>query len=233
MKKTIKPLLFCLVFIGLINVSQAQQKIPADTDHPVLVKGSLKELNMITVENGRVSRVDGPTHVEFDKDQANGSLFMVFKTNRIANVFVTTNKGHTVPLIISPEDIPLQKIVIQEKGVASVDSEEDFASIPLENKVVSLLKLMADDEANKDAYDIKKNNEDQTEWRDTRLTLIESWNYQGMVGEVLEFSNTGKMPVRVSEEEFYKSGYLAVSVERLSLSGGNSTKVYRIKEDRE
>ncbi len=242
--ETIKATLLALVLallLGTVQAAKAQQRVEGDLNRPQLIKGSAKELNLITVENvagnavvpGRIVRVDGPSFVEIETNQTNGSVLIMFKEKRVANLFVSTAAGNQVPLIITPEDIPLQKIVISEqvktKEVAPL--EQDYLSIPIENRIVALLKLMADDETNVDVYDVKQVSEDRTQWRDTRLTLIQRWYWQGLVGEVFEFSNLGNKPMVMTEEEFYLSGDLAVSVERLQLQAKQSTRLYRVREE--
>lgn len=241
--ETIKATLLALVLallLGTVEAVKAQQRVEGDLNRPQLIKGSAKELNLITVENvagntvvpGRIVRVDGPSFVEIETNQTNGSVLIMFKEKRVANLFVSTAAGNQVPLIITPEDIPLQKIVISEQLKAqAIAQDQDYLSIPIENRIVALLKLMADDETHVDVYDVKQVSEDRTQWRDTRLTLIQRWYWQGLVGEVFEFSNLGKMPMVTTEEEFYLSGDLAVSVERLQLQAKQSTRLYRVREE--
>lgn len=233
-------MLLALLLSGVVETSKAQQRVSGDLNRPQLVKASLKELNLITIEEivgnqknaGRIVRVDGPSFVEVETNPKNGSVLLMFKENKVANLFITTKQGHQVPLILTPEDIPLQKIVIEEPVAKEKAQEvaEDYQSIPIETRIVALLKLMADDLTNIEAFDVKQAQEDRTQWRDTRLTLIQRWQWQGLVGEVLEFSNLGKTPMVVTEEEFYLSGDLAVSIERLQLQANQTTRLYRVRE---
>ena len=66
----------------------------------------------------------------------------------------------------------------------------------------------------------------------TRFTLQRQWLGAGLVGEKYQLLNTGAAALDVTERQFFKSGVMAVSVERSRLHPGEATPLFVIRERR-
>ena len=67
-------------------------------------------------------------------------------------------------------------------------------------------------------------------WKDVRFTLTRMYLGQSMVGEKYLLTNLGAMPMVIAEQELYKEGVMAVSVENPNLRPAESTNVFVIRE---
>ena len=66
-------------------------------------------------------------------------------------------------------------------------------------------------------------------WQGSRLTLVRSWLGQTLMGERFDLTNTSSTPMRLLEQEFFKPGVLAISVETLNLAPGDTTRVFVVR----
>ena len=71
-----------------------------------------------------------------------------------------------------------------------------------------------------------KERKDVTNWLGTQRQLVARYTGASMEGEVHVLKNLSDKPIRVTENEFYSRGILAVSVENHDIPPGGSTMIY-------
>jgi conjugal transfer pilus assembly protein TraK len=95
----------------------------------------------------------------------------------------------------------------------------------------NLLLVMAED-ALPDDMEMREPGREMALWPGTRLTLQRLWLGAGVVGEKYQLLNTGHAVLDIAERQFFKSGVMAVSVERARLRPGEATQLFVIRERR-
>ncbi|MEN9905305.1 MAG: hypothetical protein RLZZ555_1870, partial [Pseudomonadota bacterium] len=67
-------------------------------------------------------------------------------------------------------------------------------------------------------------------WKEARLVLLARYPDSDMVGEKYRLSNASPSPMLLVEQELYRRGVRAVSVEHHTLMPGDGTHVYVVRE---
>ena len=93
----------------------------------------------------------------------------------------------------------------------------------------NLLLALAQDALPKD-MDATEVARDINLWPGTRLTLQRILLGAGIVGEKYLLTNVGNATLEVAESALYKTGVMAVSVERAVLVPGEATNLFVIRE---
>ena len=76
---------------------------------------------------------------------------------------------------------------------------------------------------------IKKMNQEVTLWEGTKFILTATYQSRNMVGEKYRLHNISKETLRITEQELFRKGVMAVAIENLVLDPGQSTNVYVIR----
>jgi conjugal transfer pilus assembly protein TraK len=206
---------------------------PNATVHAVV---SMKELSRIGLEGGRIAYIDKRADAaEVMRDEKSGELRVLPNENdrRPINVIVTSDKGNTYTLILRIEDLPSQTILLRDVSIAK---RAPSAPAPLpaklegfERQLRQLIVALARDEKPVDAEHIHKEQEFGL-WQDTHFVLKTALVARSFVGERYWLTNTGKQTMAIAEQQFYKSGVLAVAVQFEQLPPGTRTEVYVVRE---
>jgi conjugal transfer pilus assembly protein TraK len=196
----------------------------------------MKELSRIAIEGGRISHLDKRADAaEVMRDDKTGELRVLPNDNdrRPINVIVTSDKGSTYTLILRVEDLPSQTIMLRDLSVAK---RTMAAPAPLpaklegfERQLRALVVALARDEKPVDAELVVREQEFGL-WQDTHFVLKTALISRSFVGEKYWLTNTGKQLMTVAEQQFFKAGVLAVSVEFEQLTPGTRTEVYIVRE---
>ena len=215
--------------------AHALQIVDAQDGQTALAKLSRKEVTRIAFERGRVRKVTGSAgEFVLEKDDEKGQIFIRptdAQSTKPINLFLTSERG-TVALLLQPVDTPSDSIVIRE---ASDPRERSSAPTRLEasgrhvRTLKNLLLQLADDALPEDMQALELAR-DITLWPGTRLTLQRVLLGTGVVGEKYQLTNTGNTTMEVAETALFKSGVMAVSVERPSLRPGEATNLFVIRE---
>ncbi|MBC2731243.1 type-F conjugative transfer system secretin TraK [Thiobacillus sp.] len=148
-------------------------------------------------------------------------------------VFVFSQSGKTYTLVLQPQDIPGETIVIKETtspaSVAAKPGEIERAA-SYQQAIKKMIQALAG-EGLPEGLEEKKTWEEIRLWKGSRFALEHVLTGHSLVGEQYRLFNVSDAPVRVAEQEFYKKGVLAVSVRDLTVEPGRSTQVFVVKRN--
>lgn len=227
------PLRTSLVLLPLLlsSPSFALQILEAKDGDTVLGKISQKEVTRIGFERGRVRKVTGnPGEFALEKDEEKGHIFirpMATDSTKPINLFVSSDRS-TIALLLQPVDTPSDTIVIREGRDALNSPRTERSSVHVRS-LKNLLLTMAND-ARSDDMNVREPGRTLTLWPEVRFVLEREWIGDGLVGEKFQLVNVGHADLHLSEQDLYKRGVMAVSVEQPHLRPGEATPLFVIRE---
>jgi conjugal transfer pilus assembly protein TraK len=244
------PAHFLKVAIFLLLTSQAVLS-PSQANECQIVDGnadglkealvSATELTRIAIDGGRITSVkqheDAP--VEVQPDKASGQAFLALKKREPFRLFILSASGRTHALSLKPTDAAVACIVIREPAppaaaVATPVVDRAQSSSPPagsasnfegRSTAVPLIVQMARGEKPWDAEVVPANKEVPL-WAESRFVLLERYKGRLSVGEHYRLTNISSKQMRLAEQEFFKEGVLAVSIEVHELPPGATTEVF-------
>jgi type-F conjugative transfer system secretin TraK len=179
------------------------------------------------VENDRISGVKSATdNLAIDRDEENGHLFVRPNSSedKVAQMFVSTESGHTIGLRLNQKDIPAEVIKIKiAEPIAIVNS---FSHQEI---VIHLISAMHN-QLSLNGYQVSR--EKETMDKIMGLPVKRTAQYLGnqWVGIEYEITNTTKESLELLESDFYSSGTRAISIENKNLMPSDITKVYVVRK---
>ena len=217
--------------------AHALQTIDVGDGRSHVVKISAQEMSRISVESGKIRRldfVDG--ELEVKKDDEAGAYLVLPMAKKPINVFVTTSSGLTHALILQPTEIPLESIVLKEPARRDRDPRRTDVKIEkagaLELAVKRLVTSMARGQRPTE-FEVVPVNQVIGLWNESRFVLLERYVGRSLIGEKYRLTNISNAVMRIAEQELYKAGVVAISVELQVLKPGESTEVFiaRVSND--
>ena len=224
-KQVLLPLLLAL------SPSASAIQILEGVDGQTLVgKIAQKELTRVTLERGRIKKVTGNAG-EFllEKDEDKGQIY-IRPTSESAtkpiNLFITTERA-TYTLLLQPVDLPAETIVIKDSAARSEPTRMERSGAYV-RVIKNLLLAMASDALPRD-MEVREMTKEVSLWKDARLLLTRTYLGQAITGEKYLLTNVSGKPMVIAEQELYKAGVIAVSVENQNLKPEQSSNVFVIR----
>jgi conjugal transfer pilus assembly protein TraK len=220
------------LLLAVSSAASALQIVDARDGETVLAKISQKEVTRIAFEKSRVRRVTGNAgEFVLEKDEEKGQIFIrptSAESGKPINIFVMSDRG-TVGLLLQPVDMPSDTIMIREGRDPVTSGSRIERSGRHVRTVKNLLLAMATDTL-PDDMEVRELAQELTLWPGVRLVLQRAYRGAGIIGEKYLLANTTMNEVSLTEGDLYKPGVIAVSLERTSLGGGESTNLFVIRE---
>ena len=194
---------------------------------------SLREMTRLSVEGARVKTLrfrDGDLEVEKDDDTGQMFIGPGDFSGKPINAFLLDNKGRNFGLLLQPVDMPADSIVIKERGALRQSGGTKLEKSGAYERVVKNMVLAMAADGQPAGVEIREKREEVVLWKDTRLTLQRLYLAATIVGERYVLSNIGKGPVTIAEQELFRKGVLAISIETMNLAPGDSTSVFIVRE---
>lgn len=233
----IRTLLQITVFLFSASIAlntYALQTLEGVDGEVLTGKLSIKEPTRITVAGKKIQKwFFNEGDLILEKDVENGQLFVkptqAFKP---VNMFVIDNSGRTYTLLLEPADIPSENIIIKDRQskLAEPTRIERTGSY---SKVLKNMVLSMATESAPRGIEIRELNRDIKLWQETKFTMTHQYIGKGVVGERYTLKNISSKPMVLAEQELFKRGVLAVSIENMNLATGSSTNVYVVREKAE
>lgn len=219
-----------LFALGLLVASggDAAQYIEGVDGKAAVARISIRELTLIKVEGGRIQRIrhnPGEIAVEADNDRGEVYIKPLAGGTKPINIFVVTEKS-TFPIIAQAVDVPAESIIIRDRGNRNVHNEPTSPYVRAIKNV--LLAVTAENPPS--GYEIRSFNTPVPLWKETRFILQRSLVGTVWVADHYVLSNITNQQLVLEEQEFFRAGVAAVSVEQLTLSPGEATSVFIIRE---
>lgn len=235
MKTTMKLLLLSLGMAFAVPSAHALQVMDGVEGKTLFVKVSLRDLNRISIEGGKVRLIKAADDSKLtgSADAATGQALIQPLVKDPFGVFVFSQSGKTYTLVLQPQDIPGETIVIKEAAApvaaASKPGEIERAA-SFQQAIKKMIQSLAGESA-VDGLEVKKTWEEIRLWKGSRFALEKVLTGNTLVGEQYRLFNISDASMRVAEQEFYKKGVLAVSVRDLTVEPGRSTQVFVVKRN--
>lgn len=213
----------------------SQQVVDASDGKARIVNISQRDPSRIAVDGGRVLNVvydENDLMATVDKD--NGQVFVTPRVSRPISVFVITEKA-THPLVLQPQDVALQTIVIREGRGDGAGDRKPVSRVVIERAgahdlaVKRLLTAMARGERPVE-FTVREVNQPLALWRESLFVLLERYEGRALIGERYRLTNTSSSVMRLAEQELYKDGVVAISIELHQLQPGQSTEVFVLRQ---
>ncbi len=221
--------LFLALLLFASAPGSALQILEGAEGQSLVAKISQKELTRIMVVGVRIKRVTGnPGEFWLEKDEDKGQIYLRPSSDsaKPINLFISTQQ-QTFMLLLQPVDVPAETIVIKPLRGARQASRIERASSYVRT-VKNLLLAMASDELPRD-MEIRDSGREVALWQGVRFTLARVYLGQAIVGEKYLLTNVASHAMTIAEQEFYKSGVIAVSVGNPKLDPGQSSNVFVIR----
>lgn len=239
------------VGLALASAAHALQTVDVRDGQSVTAKMSLTEQTRIKIDRGRILDVLGDIYdpqrnsagrFVLEKDDQAGEIFIRLldpSLLRPVNLFVKGERG-TFGLVLQPVDMPLETIVLRDRGEALVGAGGAIAvaqgvsdtPFPKNTSHVRAIKAMwlamAGDAVPRDVQ-VRAMNREVALWREARFVLDRVYVANAMVGELYTLTNVSAQPMVLAEQELYRDGVLGVAIQDHQLRPGQATVVYVVR----
>ena len=228
LKQNLLPSLCSLLCLITPQGAQALQALDVSDGGTTYARISAEDLTRLSINNGRIASWHAPKgKLVIQKNAKSGELY-VRPLNRDVPVslFVTSDKGSTYAITMMPVDMPAESIILNEARRQTPSTIERAGA--RDETIKALMLAMAADRMPPD-IEVRESRQSFSLWQGSRLTLVRSWLGTTLMGERFDLTNTGTSAMRVLEQELFKPGVLAISVEKHELAPSESTRVFVVR----
>lgn len=238
LKKSLSAILLSLLLASEAGATQVVEN--ADRGH-VQVNISVNEQNRLAVEGRRIASVVPSQKgvISYQKDEALGALYFTLANDApnhgTVTLFVSDDKGVTYKLILVPRPVAGEEIILRppaEKAAPFKRAAADGRAVSYQRRIKDLMLAMADDEL-KDAVETVPVNKEVPLWKEGRLVLLAKYLDGDMVGEKYRLTNVSPSDMLLVEQELYRRGVRAVAIEHHTLTPGDVTDIFIVRERKE
>ncbi len=223
------------LLLGLAGGSaSAQVYVDASDGRARVVAISQTDPSRISVLNGRIVQlVYDEVELSVTSDPSSGQVFVKPMVDKPVSVFVLTERA-SHPLILQPQQIPLQTVMIREGGGADGSDQRPVSREAIETAgaldvaVKRLVTLLARGERSHE-FRIVEFNQSVALWKEASFVLVARYEGRSLVGEHYRLRNISPSVMRLAEQELYKKGVLAVSIELHQLDPAQSTDIFVVR----
>lgn len=201
---------------------------------------SAREANRLAVEGRRIATLvpAQPGLITTKRDEATGAMFFAMASENVTGsltLFVTDDRGTTYKLVVVPRPIAGDEIVLQPPGDKAVASARASARTEgrapsYQRRIKDLVLVMAEEQGPDPAVEKVDVNKEVPLWQEARLTLVAKYLDADNVGEKYRLTNVSSTDLLLVEQELFRRGVRAVSIKHHTLTPGDSTDIYIVRE---
>jgi conjugal transfer pilus assembly protein TraK len=210
----------------------AQEVDFSDETKTYQVNFSRNDITRLAIGNGRITAIHCPSgRLTIEKDDDQGYAILRARDDKPVSCFVNTAQNHAISLYLTPVDMPPETIVIKEKPATVVKQVLPGKEIigkaePVAGSVKKLILAMARNERETRDYTVEVVNQVINLWQETSFQLVDKYVGAKMIGYRFRLKNTSNNTIRLGEQEFYKIGVVAVSIDSHVLVPAADTYIY-------
>lgn len=229
------PKLISLAAASLMSLNaHALQVMDGVEGKTLFVKVSTRDLNRISIEGGKVRLVKAAddSMIMGSADSETGQALIKPLVKDTFGIFVFSQSGKTYSLVLEPQDIPGESIIIREPLInkaVKADNNVDKAT-SFESQIKFMMQALASELVPIGIEEIKTWKEVRL-WRGSSFALERSLRTQFWIGEQYKLINNSNESMVLTEQEFYVKGVMAVALTKQSLEPGESSLVYLVKRN--
>jgi len=225
-----------LIMLSLLpNTSFASQiKLAADGAE-IVGKLSLTEVNRISLVDDKIkSKNTSNSGYEFTNDSKTGDVYVrhiAGAGNEPLNVFLTSIKGYTYKLLLTPMDVPSEQIFIKNM---SITKDDEIASekepLPYTQEIVDLMKAMKKGEI-APGYKVITKRESHFAKNGMKMVMLSVYAGGKYNGLIYSLTNKTKEPVALYERDFASNKNVrAVKFDSPVIGMGEAINIYIVAD---
>jgi conjugal transfer pilus assembly protein TraK len=150
------------------------------------------------------------------------------------NLFVSTDRA-TYTLVLRKDDRPSDTIVLFDPSLPKAEGAKGGVRAKQASHVKGIKSMLRAMLAGRTPDDVlaEDANVPLRLWQEASFTLTRTYRGRGMIGERYRLTNTGGLPMTLTEQEFDREqdGVVAVAIDSLNLRPGDATWVYVIRSE--
>jgi conjugal transfer pilus assembly protein TraK len=143
-------------------------------------------------------------------------------------IFLVTPRG-TFSLVLVPKSIPGETIVVRTPENSTGEAAKWEESSDYVSGLKDLIKAMYEGSPPM-GFSVSRSGKDVTAMEGTRQVITEIYRGATLEGEVSTVVNLSKEPLELAENQFYRRGVLAVSIDSHDVPPMGQTTLYLIKK---
>lgn len=241
MLKKLKKLSLSLSLLALISIeAQSKSEVVNADRFTAEVAISRYEQNLIEIQGRRISSVIPSIAgaLSYHQDQENGVLYFTLANEQHMgpiSMFVNDDQGGRYRLILVPSTnqssqeiiiVPQDKVAESTKNSTVRTNESHIAMI---KKMMTEMAKATNGAQVSDDIQMSRVDEVIPLWQEAKLTLVNRYDSEELVGEEYQITNVTKVLLQLREQEFYRNNVYAVSLSKLSLEPNDTAFVYVVR----
>lgn len=216
----------------------ATQVIEGSERAHVQVNVSAKELNRLAIAGRRIGIVvpSQKGAISYIKDETAGALYFSFPKDSpnpgTVTLFVSDEQVPTVtykliliPSAIAGEELMIKPVMIND--LAPVRKTVNGRTTSYQRQIKELILSMTDEAGT--ASQVIELNQIIPLWKEGKLVLLSKYPQGAMVGEKYRLTNADHNNMQMVEQELFRRGVLAISVEHQTLPPDGQSLIYVVR----
>jgi conjugal transfer pilus assembly protein TraK len=196
---------------------------------------SLNEQNRLSVDGRNiVSVVPSQAGLLLTRaDTSTGTLYFSLKNPALTStvtLFVTDDKGVTYRVLLQPRPVASEDIVIRPAVTKTAGAPGLVGKTSnYQKRTKNLIIAMANPDQSDGYAQVIDVNTEIPLWKEARLVLAKKFIDVELVGEMYRLTNVSDTPMTLVEQEMFRKGVIAVSIDTMNLAAGESTDIYIVR----
>lgn len=195
---------------------------------------SAREISRIALAQDRIRMVNGDPDVDITHDEVSGDIYIkpaVTPLSKPLNLFVATEKGFTYQLLLLPENVPSEQILIRNADALAGGAEAQAweAQTPIHASVIEVMKAAAGIVPPPAGY-VRKPVQGEAE-RQGALSILKTFEVTGVAlqGVAVQVRNTGADAVTLTERDLFAPDQAAVWLPARILGADETVTAYVVR----
>lgn len=195
---------------------------------------SAGEISRIALTQDRIRMVNGDPDVDITHDEVSGDIYIKPTAAPLVkplNLFIATEKGFTYQLLLVPENVPSEQILIRNADAQPNGQEAQAweAQTPIHASVIEVMKATAGIIPPPAGY-VRKPIQGEAE-RQGALSILKTFEVTGtaLQGVALQVRNTGAGTVTLTERDLFAPGQAAVWLPSRILGADETVTAYVVR----
>jgi len=226
-------LILFLVMASASNAHALQIKQATDNGQITAIV-SAQEISRINLTKDRIRMVNGDPEVDITHDSETGDVYLKPSTKPLTkplNLFISTEKGFTYQLLLMPEKVPSEQIIIRNEDAfnGSKEAQTWESRTPFHATVIDVLKATIGESALPAGYRREVFKEDVKHRQQLSLRPMYSISGTALQGIALEVRNTGETATTLTERDLYSPDQAAIYLPQRKVGPGQNVTVYLVR----
>jgi len=223
------------ITLAVLPFSAHALQIKQSTDNgQITAIVSAQEISRISLTKDRIRMVNGDPEVDITHDSETGDAYLKPSTTPLTkplNLFISTEKGFTYQLLLMPEKVPSEQIIIRNEDAfnGSKEAQTWESSTPFHATIVDVLKATIGGSALPTGYRQEVFKEEVKHRQQLSLRPMYAISGAALQGIALEVRNTGETATTFTERDLYSPDQAAIYLPQRKVGPGQNVTVYLVR----